>query len=446
MIPEGERWRAYPHTFAQKASSGAYLPFAWTRFVSSHIGPAIMNGNARFIVKAPPQHGKSELISVWTPLWFMDHFPEKRVVIASYSGDLSGTFSRRVRNELTHNKLLRTRLAIDSTSSSRFHTTKGGGLTATGVGGALTGKGADLILIDDPYKNNAEANSESHRKKIEEWMDFVVATRLQPGGSIVLLMTHWHQKDLTAFLKAKGGYTEICLPALAEKDDPMGRPEGAALCPERYDEQALHEKRDPKTGVGTYAWSALYQQKPITIEGGLFKRRWWQFYDQLPPVLRKVQFWDCAQKPGISNDYSVCATWAQCQNGYYLIDVWRNKVETPDLEQAALSLYARHQPHAVVIEDASAGSSLIQYLKRTQIPVLPFVATGKGDKEVRATAATPLVESGRCFLPRGGAFNEDFVTEHESFPVVDHDDQVDTTSMMADYFRTPMATPRARSL
>ncbi|NJL71508.1 MAG: phage terminase large subunit [Candidatus Competibacteraceae bacterium] len=445
MIPEGERWRAYPHTFAAKASSHTWKPYAWTRYVSSIIGPAILRGDARIIVKAPPQHGKSEMISVWTPLWFMDHFPEKRVILASYSREVSGGFSRRVRNEMLSNNILRSDLSYDSSSSFRFHTTKGGGMYATSATGSLTSKGGDLILIDDPYKDNAEANSAAHRKKIEEWVDFVVTTRLQPGGSLILLMTHWHEKDLTHYLKQKGGFTEICLPAIAGKNDPMGRLEGEPLCPERYDLKALEKIRDPKTGVGSYAWNALYQQSPIPLEGGLFKRHWWKRYDQAPEIQRKVMFIDAAQKPGISNDYSVCATWAQCQNGFYLLDIWRNKVETPQLEAAVKGLFEKHRPHAVVIEDKSAGSALIQYLRNTRIPVLPY-NPGIRDKQTRATAATPLVESGRCFLPNWAPWVEDFVLEHESFPAVDHDDQVDTTSMLAEYFNTPVPVPRARSL
>jgi predicted phage terminase large subunit-like protein len=307
----------------------------------------------------------------------------------------------------------------------------------------MVGKGGNLLIIDDPYKNLEEANSPKHRLRIEQWVDAVARTRLEPGGSMILNMTRWHDKDLAAYLKSKGNFQEIVFPAIAEGQDVLGRVKGDPLCADRFNLEALESI---KHDIGSYNWNSLYQQNPIPIEGGLFKRHWWKFYDTAPTDGRIVQFWDCAQKVGITNDYSVCTTWMEKNGNFFALDRWKNKVEAPDLQRAVVSNFYAHNADLVVVEDKSSGSSLIQYLKReTMLPLLPY-DPGQKDKQVRASSATGLVESGRCFLPSSSNWTEDFILEHERFPNAEHDDQVDTTSMMADYFRKPRPEPRIRIL
>lgn len=414
-------WRLFPHTFAVVASSKRWHPYKHLLYLGREISRAIRKGDARIIVSMPPRHGKSEFTSFWLPAWFLETFQDKRVIIASHGQELASNFGRKIRNEMASNEFFRNRPRMDSEAANRFDTTGGGGLIAAGVGGPITGKGADLFLIDDPYKDMQQARSVVYRARLEEWYDAVARTRLEPGGSMILIMTRWHEHDLAGKFLQNSSWQYIRLPALAEENDPLGRAPGQALCPERYDEAALNLIRTDQTG--THTWEALYQQNPLPIEGGLFKRAWWRFYRERPAFSRIYQFWDCAQKVGISNDYSVCATWGQAIDGFYLIDLWRQKVEAPQLQQAVHTLYAKHSPQAVYIEDKSSGSSLIQYLRQnSRIPVIAY-DPGQRDKEIRASAATPLVESGKCFLPLGASFVEDFIQEHERFPNVEHDDQ-----------------------
>ena len=396
-------------------------------FIARKVSKAVHEGGARIIISMPPRHGKSEFTSYWLPIWFLETYVGRRVIIASHGQELASSFGRKIRNEMESNELISNKPRQDSSAANRFDTEGGGGLIAAGVGGPITGKGADLFLIDDPYKDMQQAKSVVYRERIQEWYDAVARTRLEPGGSMILIMTRWHEADLVGKFIKDGGWDYIRLPAIAEDNDPLGRPIGEALCEDRYSLDDLACIKKDQTG--SLAWEALYQQNPIPLEGGLFKRAWWRFYREIPHVLFKAQFWDCAQKVGISNDYSVCATWAVCGNGYYLIDLWRNKVEAPELERAVVSNFAKHNPQSVVIEDKSSGSSLIQMLRqKSRLPIIAF-EPGSRDKEVRASAATPTVEAGKCYLPEGADWVEEFILEHERFPNVVHDDQVDTLSM-----------------
>lgn len=450
-LPESDVFlKAWPDIFALHASKKKWINYRHIKWLAEQVTLPIMAGNARIVISMPPRHGKSEFLSKWLPIWYLEMNPEKRIIIASYAAELAETFGRRIRDEMTENDWIKTKLKDNSQAAHRFDTKDGGGLIAAGVGGSITGKGAHLFIIDDPYKDKIQAFSPGYRKNLVEWYETVARTRLEPGGSMVLIMTRWHEDDLAAnFIKTRG-FQEIRLPAIAEENDPLGRKVGEALCPERYDLDALADIRgNPEKGIegiGSYAWNSLYQQKPIPIEGGLFKRKWWKRYRELPHIIRKIQIWDCAQKPGITNDYSVCATWGLASDGWYLIDLWRNKVEAPQLYDAAESLYRAHTPNEVVIEDKASGIGLIQFLQqKTAIPVIAY-DPGIADKEVRATSATPMVEAGKCSLPIDAPWVEEFIIEHERFPNDSHDDQVDTTSILSSRVSRGRAEPRARSL
>jgi predicted phage terminase large subunit-like protein len=221
--------------------------------------------------------------------------------------------------------------------------------------------------------------------------------------------------------------------------------DGDILWPERYNKKSIDELR---ADLGSAAADAQLAQDPKPSSGGLFNKDWWRVLDMSPSDISQiVQFWDCAQKPGITNDYSVCATWAITSNGYYIMDVWRDKVTTPVLEVMAKELYEKYKPSAVVIEDKSAGSPLIQYLLAfTTMPVLAY-NPGKLDKETRATAATPTVEAGKVAIPKMAKWRDTFVSEHERFPKSTHDDQVDTTSMAIAWLKMRSGDgPRIRTL
>jgi len=462
-------WRAYPHTLAERVSNRTWKPYEYLRRVSIYCARAIAKGRARILINMPPRHGKSELSSIYTPLWYLQNFqrnednpddPGAKILLASYSGDLAMTFGRRVRNEIVApGSGLSITLAPDSKSAARFDVINTqsqrwvGKMETMGVGGSMTGKGANLLIMDDLYKDHIQAQSQSARDNVVEWWRFVSRTRLETNGSIIGVMTRWHEDDIINYiLKNSPDKWEVFkFPAIAEEGDPLGRRPGEALNPKLFNEYDLNGIKEE---VGSYAWAGLYQQDPVPRQGGMFKRHWWRWWqaDDKFPFKRVIQFWDCAQKPGLTNDFSVCATWGEGELGYYLIDLFQAKMEQPDLEKAIVNNYERMKGRglrvtAVVIEDKSAGSGAIQSTRRnTKIPVIAF-DPGQRDKEVRAGAATPTVQSGRCFLPEGQSFVEEFVLEHEKFPKAKHDDQVDTTSMMVEYFQTtPASEPRMREL
>lgn len=377
----------------------------------------------------PPRHGKSLLCSRMFPAWYLGRNPHHRIIAASYAQALANDFGRAVRNTIADDRyqsvFTGSRLASDSSAIQKFDLDAGGGYFAAGVGGPITGKGGDLIIVDDPVANREAAQSQLQRESLWTWFTTVLDTRRAPNAKMLLIMTRWHDDDLAGrIMKLESEkWKVLSLPAINDK--------GEALWPEAY---PISDLLDRKQKMGR-DFEALYQQNPMPLKGALFKRHWWKSYATAPATFKRiVQFMDCAQKVGVSNDYSVCATWGETDAGYYLLDVWRHKVEAPDLERATKSNYEKWKPNALVIEDKSSGSSLIQALRqKTRIPVIAYDPKAR-DKIVRASAATPLVESGRCHLPDSAPWLEDFLIEHERFPASSHDDQVDTTSMMSEYF------------
>lgn len=443
-----ESWRLYPDTYGAKVTNGRFKIYRHISYISEQITPALYKGGARFCVQVPPRHGKSEFISKHTPAWFLDTFPAKNVILASYAAELATGFGRHVRDHFETSPFTQAKLKAGSSSASRFsikHNVErihqgqkivesvDSEMIAAGVDGGITGKGFHLGIIDDPYKNWKQANSPEYRKHLIDWFESTFYTRQEPNASIIVLHTRWRHDDLIGYLmdEHSDDWTLISLPALAMAEgDLLGRKEGEVLCPERYTQADMEKLRD---GLPSQKWNPLYQQKPSKDGGTVFNRSWWQYYEKIPAIRHKVQFWDTAQKPAISNDYSVCATWGIGDDGYYLLDLWRDKVELPDLEAAVIQQYNKWNPVAVVVEDKGSGTSILQIgRKETRIPFLPY--TPKQSKELRAIDATPTIKAKRCFLPKNGTFTADFVEEHEHFPVVDNDDQVDTTSMAVEYF------------
>lgn len=439
-------WRLFPHTYAMKTSQGRWQSYTWLEYVSMRIALAVRRGRGRIIIDSPPRHGKSEFISKKVPAWFLDTFPNKSVIACSYGDELASGFGRSVRNHFLENPYTIAKLKPDSTAANRFETTTGGTMITAGIGGAITGRGGHLLICDDPYKNWDEASSETYRERVRDWYSTTFFTRQEPGATIILVMTRWHHNDLASTLISEGkdDWELISFPAIAEENDIIGRKIGDALCPERYDIDALMALKE---GLPDQYWEALYQQRPGKIEGDIFKDQWWQFYDEKPSFFKKItQYWDTAQKPGITNDYTVCSTYGETENGMYLIDVWRDKVDAPSLEDMCLLQYHLYKPQEVVIEDKASGIGLIQHLnKKTKIPVTAMLPTR--DKVQRAISATPFIRSGRVFLPRQAPWLKEFIKEHNQFPNMDHDDQVDTTSMMVEHFNnTSIYKPRVRSL
>jgi predicted phage terminase large subunit-like protein len=308
-----------------------------------------------------------------------------------------------------------------------------GGMQTAGAGGAVTGKGANMFLIDDPIKNMQDAESQTIRDRIWDWWTSVAYTRLEPNASMVGVMTRWHDDDLAGRILAQecDQWTVINFPALALDDDPLGRMPGEALWPERYPCEELQRIRET---VGSRVWNALYMGNPVPEGGEIFRTEWWREYDHAPEPDYIVQSWDTAFKRGQDNDFSVCTTWGVLPSDYYLLDLWKGKVEYPELRRTALHLYEKWRPSKVLIEDKASGQSLIQELRRsTPIPLIPIKVDK--DKTARAHAATPLIESGMVHIPKRASWIADLIRECAQFPNGKHDDMVDSVTQFLNHMR-----------
>jgi len=388
----------------------------------------------------PPRHGKSELVSVWFLAWFIIMNPTKRIIFASYEADFAATFGRRVRNLVEAlGPMFGVRIAQDSSAANRWDTTAGGGMFTTGVGGPMTGKGAHLLVLDDPIKNAEEAYSESRRKAIWEWWQSTAYTRLEPDGVAIVVMTRWHEDDLAGRLEREekaGGekWDKLVLSALAEEGDPLGRAPGEALWPARYDLDALlgtDRAKGIKRAVGSRVWAALYQQHPAPDEGGILKRGWWKFYDVVPTDFDEMlQSWDMSFKDENTSDYVCGGVWGRKGADRYLLPGWiHDRLDIVATLAAVRSISALH-PKATtkLVEDKANGTAVIALLNKEiegLIPVEPL-----GGKVVRAVAAAPVVESGNLYLPSPELEPrvEEFISECASFPNGAHDDYVDMFS------------------
>lgn len=299
-------WRMYPHTFAERVglrSPGG--PFVSTRFAAylgEQIADAVAGGNARLIVNVAPRQGKSEVCSFASPIWFLDNFPEQRVIVASHTADLALDFGRRCRNEFSENQNLLTKLSEDSKAANRWNTPEGGGMKTVGVGGAITGFGGNLIIVDDPHKGWIEAQSPVMRRRAGDWIDGTLMSRLEPNGSIIVVMQRWHRDDITGHLLSKSGerWKIVTLPALAIMNDPMGRQPGDPVCPERFGKSALEARQ---AELPAPVWDANYQQNPSASNDG---RSYYPFNraDHLRSVTLRTDLplqlaWDFNRTPGV---------------------------------------------------------------------------------------------------------------------------------------------------
>jgi predicted phage terminase large subunit-like protein len=392
----------------------------------------------RLILCLPPRHGKSLLASIHFPAWYLGRHPDRYVITASYGQELADDFGRRVRNTLTsplHKAIFpECRVSVDSASMNRLNLTGGGAYFAVGRGAAITGRGAHLLLIDDPLKDAEEAGSPATRRALQTWYATVAYTRLMPGAAVVLIQTRWHEDDLAGWLlreHSHEGWDLVSLPAIAERDDGFRR-EGEALWGNRYPIEALKRIRSQ---VGGAAFASLYQQRPAASEGRIFKREWWQSWNGEPPKFsRTIQSWDTGFKTGAENDYSACTTWGEGKNGYYLLHGWKGRVEFPELKRLVLSFASRWCPNAVLIEDRASGQSLVQELAcGSSVPILPVRVDS--DKVTRAQAVTPMIEAGKVFLPESASWLEDYLDELSAFPAALNDDLVDSTTQALNFLR-----------
>ena len=387
----------------------------------------------RLIIFEPPRHSKSETITVRYSSYRLEQNPKLNVILGSYNQKLAIRCSRKIKRVAEP----RMALAKDRKAVEEWETAMGGGLRAVGVGAGVTGFGAGLIMIDDPIKNRQEAESETYREKTWEWFNDDIYTRLEPGGAIICTLTRWHDDDLAGRLikeMEEGGehWEVVSLPALAEPNDPMGRAEGKALCPERYNEEDLARIQKK---LGAYSFAALYQQRPIPIEGALFKRDWFKgnIIDEAPANLRWARGYDLAVSTKTSADYTASFRTAFDKKGnLYIADGFRKRIEYPEQRRYVVKRMVSEENTRHGIEDALHGKAFVQDLRR--IPAvrgvpLKAVRVDK-DKFTRALAWANLAEEGKVFLIRGG-WNDVFLDELCRFTGKgdSHDDQVDAVSL-----------------
>ncbi len=399
----------------------------------------------RLMLFMPPRHGKSELASRCFPAWHLGHNPRHEIISCSYSGALSMTFSRRVRammRDSEYRLLFKgTSLDPDSQSIEAWLTTEGGGLVSSGVGGAITGRGAHILLIDDPTKNREEAESETTRQSIKDWYTSTAYTRLAPGGGVLLIQTRWHMDDLAGFLLAEqetGGdeWNITSYPAIAEEDETY-RLEGQALHPERYPIEALERI---KRAVGVRDWFALYQQSPVSDDGAYFTRPMLKYYD--PDDLDEDRLviycaWDLAIGKKERNDYSVgVVAGVDDEDRLFVLDVKRGKWDGGELVDEILDQYEDYEAEITGIEQGQISMAIGPFLE-TRIKerglykmYVKDLKTGRRDKEARGRAIQGRMAQGMVYLPVGKDWTEKFVAELLTFPVGKHDDQVDAFSWL----------------
>mgnify|MGYP003645534492 FL=1 len=388
----------------------------------------------RLIVNMPPRHTKSEFASVYFPAWMIGKYPKMKIMQVSHNAELSGRFGAKVRNLIDSpeykNIFGDVKLREDSKAKGRWETNHGGEYFAAGVGGSITGRGADLLIIDDPHTEQ-DALSKNAMERTYEWYTAGPRQRLQPGGSIVLVMTRWAEDDLTGrLLKASDQpksdrWRTISFPAILPSNKPVW--------PEYW---SLEELETVKASLTVRNWSAQYMQEPTSEEGALLKREWWlpYPYKNLPYCNHIIQSYDTAFSKKETADYSAITTWGIFTpedgeaDALILIDAIKGKWDFPELKAVALDQYKYWEPETVIIEGKASGQSLIQELRRMGIPVIDFTPGRGQDKHSRVNAVSPIFESGQVWYPEGEDWAEEVIEECAAFPHGSHDDYVDSTT------------------
>ena len=429
----------------------SFLPFVndmWSAFIAgrhhkimAEAFERVASGDLkRLIINMPPRHTKSEFASFLFPAWYLGKFPEKKIIQTAHTAELAVGFGRKVRNLVgspDYQRIFQTKLSTDSKAAGRWNTNKGGEYFAIGVGGAVTGKGADVLIIDDPHsEQEAMQGNPAVYDRVYEWYSSGPRQRLQPGGSIVLVMTRWSTRDLTGqivenSIAREGDEWEVIeLPAIL----PSGKP----MWPEFWPLEQLLALKDE---LPVSKWNAQYQQQPTAEEGAIVKREWWKIWEkERPPSCDFVlQSWDTAFLKHNRADFSACTTWGVWTNedgetNIILLDAFKERYEFPELKQKAYETYMEWQPDVFLIEAKAAGSPLVFELRRMGIPVSEFSPTKGNDKIVRMNAVADLFASGRIWAPQR-KFADEVIEEVAAFPAGEHDDLVDSMTQALLRFR-----------
>jgi len=432
-----------------------FMPFVgemWASFISGRhhkimadAFERVANGELkRLIINMPPRHTKSEFASYLFPAWFLGKFPEKKIIQTAHTAELAVGFGRKVRNLVNtegYQEIFPTKLSSDSKAAGRWNTHAGGDYFAIGVGGAVTGKGADVLIIDDPHSEQEamQGNPEVY-DRVFEWYGSGPRQRLQPGGSIIIVMTRWSKKDLTGqilanSLKREGDEWEVIeFPALL--------PSGNPLWEEFWSKKELEAI---KAEIPVSKWEAQYQQNPTSEEGAIIKREMWKIWDKEEPPFCDyiIQSWDTAFEKNNRADYSACTTWGVFYKvsaegleipNIILLDAFKERMEFPELKQKAKEMYIEWEPDTLIVEKKAAGAPLIYELRQLGIPLQEYTPSKGSDKIARVNAISDMFASGFVWCP-ATRWAEEVMEECAAFPNGEHDDIVDSTSQALLRFR-----------
>ena len=400
----------------------------------------IANGKIkRLIVNMPPRHTKSEFASYLFPAWMVGKNPKLKVIQTTHTGELAVRFGRKMKNLVDTNEFAQIfdecKIAADSKAAGRWETNKGGEYYAAGIGGAITGRGADLLIIDDPHSEQ-DALSDTALDSAYEWYTSGPRQRLQPGGSIVIVMTRWSTKDLTGqLLKAqtepKADQWEVIeFPAILPSDKPVW--------PNYW---KLEELESVKASLSEAKWQAQWQQNPTSEEGSIIKREWWKKWEEedIPDLVHVIQSYDTAFSKKETADFSAITTWGVFyppNKGPHLIlvDVEKGRWDFPELKKIALEQYKYWEPESVIVEQKASGTPLTHELRQIGVPVLNFTPSKGNDKHVRVNSVAPIFEAGKVYIP-DRRWAEEMIEECAAFPYGDHDDLVDSMTQAVLRFR-----------
>ena len=431
--------RQSPLGYAVVTQRGKFRPARHLALLNEAILSACFSDRRRLMVFMPPRHGKSTMISRATTGWYLGTFPDRSVGVASYESDYAKGWGRAVRADIAESgeELFGVRVSGDSSAVDRWGLAGyAGGMRTAGLEGRWTGLGFHLLVIDDPIKDAKQAYSKAYRDGCYDWLQAVAEARLEPGATVIVVMTRWHEDDLPGRLQKEQGedWDVLSLPAIAEAGDAMGRKVGAALWPERFDEVALAARQRRS---GSYWWAAQYQQRPAPEEGNRVRRDWWRFWSAQPKgIERIVTSTDCAFKDSQDSSFVVMQAWGKKGADVFLLDQVRARMDFPET-LAAFEAFHGKWPGATpkLVEDKANGPAVIASLRKKIPGIQPVEVSGKGSKIARLSAVSPYIEAGNVYLPDASVFPwvQTFIEELAAFPNAANDDQVDATSQALDY-------------
>ena len=393
----------------------------------------------RLIINMPPRHTKSEFASFLLPAWMIGRNPKLKIIQTTHTTELAVRFGRKAKHLIDspdYKKFFKTTLREDSQAAGRWETDQGGEYFAAGVGSAITGRGADLLIIDDPHSEQDAMNPEA-LERAYEWYTSGPRQRLQPGGKIVVVMTRWSVKDLTAQLIKSSAETKADQWELIEF--PAILPDNQPVWPEYW---KLSELESVKASLSVQKWNAQWMQNPTAEEGSIIKREWWRVWDKpyIPALDHVIQSYDTAFLKKETADYSAITTWGvfrlneDSEPNLILLDAVKERLEFPELKRKALEQYTYWNPETVIIEAKASGLPLTYELRKMGIPVVNFTPSKGNDKHARVNAVAPLFESGQIWAP-DQKFAEEVVEECAAFPYGDNDDLVDSMTQAVMRFR-----------